>query len=251
MPAVTVLQATDVEPVVNDQTDLVVRPLLGDQTGFDLFAQAVLERAPGDSRTIAVGDVDETLFVLSGHGELRAGGHRHALEPETAVLLPPGTEFSLHAPGPETLTLVAVRIKDPVTDGDAAPAPAPAVRRLADQSTGQATTQREFRILFDPSSGLRTATHFVGYIPTARAPDHFHTYDEVIYVLDGIGVMRAGGEQWPLVAGSSIQLPARTVHCVENTGDSPMRVVAVFRPGGSPAEAYYPDGTPAYAGGNS
>ena len=26
-----------------------------------------------------------------------------------------------------------------------------------------------------------------------------------------------------------------------------MRVVAVFRPAGSPAAAYYPDGTPAYA----
>jgi quercetin dioxygenase-like cupin family protein len=247
MPAVTVVQATDVEPVVNDRTDLVVRPLLGDQTGLHLFAQAMLERAPGDSRTIAVGDVEETLFVLSGQGELRAGGRSHALEPGTAVLLAPGTEFSLHAPGPATLALVAVRIKDPVTGDDAPGAPAApvVVRRLADQSTGQATTQREFRILFDPSSGLPTATHFVGYIPTARAPDHFHTYDEVIYVLDGVGVMRAGGEEWPLSAGSSIQLPARTVHCVENTGDSPMRVVAVFRPGGSPAEAYYPDGTPA------
>jgi hypothetical protein len=27
-----------------------------------------------------------------------------------------------------------------------------------------------------------------------------------------------------------------------------MRLVAVFRPGGSPAAAYYPDGTPAYEG---
>jgi hypothetical protein len=27
-----------------------------------------------------------------------------------------------------------------------------------------------------------------------------------------------------------------------------MRLVAVFRPAGSPATAYYPDGTPAYAG---
>ncbi len=252
MGTVTVVQATDVTSVVNDQTDLVVRPLLGDQTGFDRFAQAVLERDPGDSRTIAVGDVEETLFVLSGHGELRAGGESHALEPETAVLLPPGTEFSLHAPGPETLTLVAVRIKDPVTDGDATGASAaPVVRRLADQRTGQATTQREFRILFDPAGGLRSATHFVGYIPTARAPDHFHTYDEVIYVLDGVGVMRADGNQWPLAAGSSIQLPARTVHCLENTGDGPMRVVAVFRPAGSPAEAYYPDGTPAYQGDDS
>jgi hypothetical protein len=38
------------------------------------------------------------------------------------------------------------------------------------------------------------------------------------------------------------------VHCLENTGAEVMRVVAVFRPAGSPAAAYYPDGTPAYAG---
>ena len=49
-------------------------------------------------------------------------------------------------------------------------------------------------------------------------------------------------------AGSCIQLPARVVHCLENTGDSMMRVVAVFRPAGSPAAAYYPDGTPAHPG---
>jgi hypothetical protein len=38
------------------------------------------------------------------------------------------------------------------------------------------------------------------------------------------------------------------VHCLENTGAEVMRVVAVFRPAGSPAAAYYPDGTPASAG---
>ena len=52
----------------------------------------------------------------------------------------------------------------------------------------------------------------------------------------------------PVRAGSRIHLPARTVHCLENTGRGVMRVVAVFRPAGSPAAAYYPDGTPAYAG---
>ena len=40
-------------------------------------------------------------------------------------------------------------------------------------------------------------------------------------------------------------LPARLVHCLANTGDSELRLLAVFRPAGSPAEAYYPDGTPA------
>jgi oxalate decarboxylase/phosphoglucose isomerase-like protein (cupin superfamily) len=33
------------------------------------------------------------------------------------------------------------------------------------------------------------------------------------------------------------------VHCLENTGDSELRLLGVFRPAGSPAEAYYPDGT--------
>jgi hypothetical protein len=33
------------------------------------------------------------------------------------------------------------------------------------------------------------------------------------------------------------------VHCLANTGESEMRVLGVFRPAGSPAEAYYPDGT--------
>ena len=44
-------------------------------------------------------------------------------------------------------------------------------------------------------------------------------------------------------AGSCIHLPARLVHCIENTGPGELRVLGVFRPAGSPAEAYYPDGT--------
>ena len=42
-----------------------------------------------------------------------------------------------------------------------------------------------------------------------------------------------------------MHLPKGLVHCLENTGDGEMRVLGVFRPAGSPAEAYYPDGTKA------
>jgi hypothetical protein len=35
------------------------------------------------------------------------------------------------------------------------------------------------------------------------------------------------------------------VHCLENVGPGEMHVLGVFRPAGSPAEAYYPDGTKA------
>jgi mannose-6-phosphate isomerase-like protein (cupin superfamily) len=181
------------------------------------------------------------LFVLSGRGELRLDGVAHALEPESGAYLAPGETYELHSDEP--LRLVSVSIPDPAPP---APGERAVVRRLADQAAQEATTQREFRIVGDPASGLRSATHFVGYIPTARAPDHMHYYDEVIYILEGEGAMHMNGETSPLRSGSCIHLPAQTVHCLENLGEDVMKVVAVFRPAGSPAAAYYPDGTPAH-----
>jgi mannose-6-phosphate isomerase-like protein (cupin superfamily) len=182
--------------------------------------------------------------VVHGTGTLRAHGNADPLEPETGVYLPPKTAYEIANNGTDTLKIVAVQIPEP----EATQQSSVVIRRLADQEAQAATAEREFRIVSDPQTGLRSATHFVGYIPTRRAPDHFHTYDEVIYVLDGEGIFHAAGTEESLGPGSCIRLPARTVHCLENTGEHVMRVVAVFRPAGSPAAAYYPDGTPAYAG---
>ena len=57
--------------------------------------------------------------------------------------------------------------------------------------------------------------------------------------------MHIGGESAPVRAGSSVHLPSGLVHCIENAGPGDMQVLGVFRPAGSPAEAYYPDGTKA------
>jgi mannose-6-phosphate isomerase-like protein (cupin superfamily) len=243
LPAVNVVHAAEVQPLHNADTGLTVRPTVGPRTDFAALEQAVLECPAGErSQPIVTGEVEETLFVLSGQGAIHVRGGTHALEPEVGVYLPPGSEFVLESAGSEPLRLVAVRVPDP----SPGPPSAPGVRRVADQALEHATTEREFRIISDPGSGLRSATHFVGYVPTERAPDHFHTYDEVIYVIDGEGVMHAGEFSRPVSAGSCIQLPARTVHCLENTGSDQMRIVAMFRPAGSPAAAFYPDGTPAY-----
>jgi len=186
--------------------------------------------------------------VLEGNGGLALAGDRYELEPESGAYLAPGEEYELDNPGSEPLRVVSVRIDDPVAANESAGSPRAVVRRLADQEEQAATTSRTFRIVADPSTGLQSATHFVGYVPTDRAPDHFHTYDEVIYVLEGEGTLHAGGDRTAVAAGSCLELPAGTVHCLENTGEDVMRLVAVFRPAGSPAAAYYPDGTPAYPG---
>jgi mannose-6-phosphate isomerase-like protein (cupin superfamily) len=206
----------------------------------------VIECSPGSSINRATGEAEEVLFVLAGSGELSLAGERYPLECETGAYLAPGEEYELDSHGSEPLRVVSVRVEDPVAAD--APADRAVVRRLADQEEQDATTARTFRIVADPSTGLRSATHFVGYVPTERAPDHFHTYDEVIYVIEGEGTLHAGGDRTAVAAGSCLELPARTVHCLENTGGDVMRLVAVFRPAGSPAAAYYPDGTPAYPG---
>jgi mannose-6-phosphate isomerase-like protein (cupin superfamily) len=209
--------------------------------------QAVIECEPRGSLARASGKAEEVLFVIEGSGALRAGSESHALEPETGAYLPPGSEYALENEGSEPLRLVSVRVAAPDPPADGTP-PRIVVRRLADQEDQAATTERLFRIVSDPSTGLRSATQFVGYVPAARAADHFHTYDEVIFVLEGTGTFSAGDGIRPIGPGSQIELPARTVHCLENTGQGVMRLVAVFRPAGSPAYAYYPDGSPAYPG---
>ncbi|MGN6867631.1 MAG: cupin domain-containing protein [Solirubrobacteraceae bacterium] len=226
--------------------------------GLTGLEQTVLECAPGTTTARATGDAEEVLFVVAGHGELCLDGERHTLEPDTGINLAPGQEYELRNETSDPMRMVSVRVRGPASPGGARGGARDGdgdggrgrtvVRRLADQEAQDATTDRSFRIVADPSTGLDTATHFVGYVPPVRAPDHFHTYDEVIYVLEGEGAFHAGGASRPIGAGSCIELPARTIHCLENTGPDVMRLVAVFRPPGSPAAAYYPDGTPAYPG---
>ncbi len=81
-------------------------------------------------------------------------------------------------------------------------------------------------------------TQFIGGIPPGRAPDHFHLYEEVICILDGVGVMHAGATSTPIAAGSCIFLPRKQRHCVENTGAGELRLLGVFYPAGSPSVRY-------------
>ena len=218
--------------------------------GLEGLEQTVVVCAPETTTSRSTGEDEEVLFVVEGRGELRlSDGTRHSLEPETGVNLGPGEKYELSSEASGPMRMVCVRVRGRAVPGGSEDGRArTVVRRLADVVAQDATTERMFRIVADPATGLRGATHFVGYVPPTRAPDHFHTYDEVIYVLEGEGAFHAGGTSRPLSAGSCIELPARTVHCLENTGQGVMRLVAVFTPPGSPAAAYYPDGTPAYPG---
>ena len=178
-------------------------------------------------------DADEVVYVLGGTGTVSAGGETHEVREGVAVFVARGTPWSAEGDARG----VSVLVHDPE------PATGHAVIDLNAVEAGSATAGREFLLGATPACGCASVTQFIGLVPPGRAPDHFHTYDEVIYILEGEGYLEIDGEQAPLRAGSCVHLPARLVHCLANTGDQELRLLGVFRPAGSPAEAYYPDGT--------
>lgn len=209
-------------------------PLFGNDRGCAEFEQEVLRfERPSEARASEADDA--VLYVLRGSGVAEIGGERVEVREGTAAYVRRRTPWQVvDADG---LEILSVLVRGPVDDAG----PSHAVISVDGADDGTATAGRQFRLLA-PSA---TATQFVGYIPVGRAPDHYHEYDEVIYVLEGEGALHIGGETSPLRAGTCVHLPRRLVHCLENTGPGELQVLGVFRPAGSPAEAYYPDGTKA------
>ena len=209
--------------------------LFGPETGCPEFEQRRL--SPRGASGPWTHDDDEVVYVLSGTGTATVDGEAAELAPGTAVWIARGTAWQVDEA--DDLELLSVLVRDPLPSNGATHA----VVAAEEAEDGAATAGRHFRLLATPEQGCASVTQFVGFIPVGRAPDHFHTYDEVVYLLQGTGALHIDGETAPLRPGSAVHLPARLVHCLENTGPGEMHVLGVFRPAGSPAEAYYPDGT--------
>jgi len=206
-------------------------PLFGRERGCHEFEQEILRfSTPSDARS---SDGDDTLlYVLTGSGVAELDGERAELTAGTAAYVRRGTTWRIT--DTDGLEILSVLVREPLENDTSH-----VVVGVDDAEAGTATAGRMFRLLAPCSS----VTQFVGYIPVGRAPDHFHTYDEVVYVLERDGALHIDGESAPLRAGTCVHLPKGLVHCLENTGPGEMQVLGVFRPAGSPAEAYYPDGT--------
>ena len=200
--------------------------------GCERLEQRVLRFGPGISQTREVRGAQEVLYVAAGLGTLHLGDASHPLEPDTGVYVTDGETWAVENAGPDDLVLVSVRA--PAANGSA-PERRKVTVRYADQPPLPASPNREFRYLVNQDAGCLDVTQFVGVIPPGRAPLHSHTYDEVVYVVEGEGVLHLGGADTPLAPGSCIHLPPLVMHCLENVGATPMRVLGVFHPSGDPA----------------
>ena len=195
------------------------------QVQGELISLRVVEIDPGASREFRNEDRDEVLFSL-GDCALVIEGVEQRVEADTGIFLRAGERFAVENQGLASVKLVGVQC--PVTHAEVPQV----VVRLADQRA-MPTADRWYRVLIDSE-----VTQFVGSIPPGRAPDHFHEYEEVLFILRGEGRMWAGETNTPIGPGSCIYLPRRQVHCVENTGAGELRLLGVFYPAGSPAVRY-------------
>jgi len=233
------MSETGAETERSDGDTVEVRRLFDDARGCEKFAQRLLHFGPGRSRERVETAADEALYVLDGTATATIDGADLTVAPGFGLFVGRGTPWSIKADG--ELKVVSVLVHDP----EPLPQGAHAVVDLGTEERGQATAARQFTLGVTPTVGCASVTQFIGFVPPGRAPDHFHRYDEVLYVLAGEGVLHIREEHAPFGRRSCVHLPARLVHSLENTGDEELQLLGVFRPAGSPAEAYYPDGTPA------
>ena len=234
----------DGEPEINGT--LSVWPQIGRANGASAISLRTMEFAQGLSSSFKNPDCDEIFYALRGSATILIDGYSYPLEPETGIYLRPHATFAIDNPNSEPVILISSQCPEPLSPATISPtthrpsddsSTKTPIVRLADREAVP-TADRWYRVLVDDDIGSMQATQFVGSIPPGRAPDHFHNYEEVLFILRGAGRMWAGKTHTPIAFGSCIYLPKGQVHCVENTGDGELRLLGVFYPAGSPSVRY-------------
>jgi mannose-6-phosphate isomerase-like protein (cupin superfamily) len=212
-----------------------VRRTIGPAQGCERLEQRIVRYGPGRSTPEQLGELQGVFYVVSGTGRLHVEDRIETLEPVTGAYVAGRESFTVENTGDDDLVIVLVTA--PI-EHSTAPDDDRTVR-WDDRPSLPASPNREFRLLVNEDVGCHDITQFVGLIPPGRAPLHSHTYDEVVYVIEGDGLLHLDGPPTPISPGTCIHLPPGVEHCLENTGSDTMRILGVFHPAGSPASRAY------------
>lgn len=217
------------------------------RNGAQHIAQFINDYRPGRAPAVVNPGAEEVLYVVRGEGACHMSGFTYRLSPGVGVYVPAATEYIIENEGPDSLTVVSVccpeddrrqLIDEARPRAAASGEPPPRTVREQDRSPLRAGADREFKLLVDRDLGCQRVTQFIGFIPPSRAPFHYHTYEEAIFILQGRGIVHVEGGSAEFGPGTSIFLPIGVRHCLENPGTAPVRLLGVFYPSGSPRVAY-------------
>ncbi len=244
-----VSQMREGTPLVNGT--LSIWHQIGREVGAQAISLRILEFAPGLSPGITNNDCDDALYVLEvpdAQATVFIDGSSYPITSDSGIYLKPGETLTVSNPGARPLCLISSQCPEPESESEFGPPltsplleakqpPRPPIVRLVDREAVP-TADRWYRVLVDEELGSMQVTQFVGSIPPGRAPDHFHNYEEVLFILRGTGRMWAAETNTSIAPGSCVYLPRGQVHCVENTGSDELRLLGVFYPAGSPSVRY-------------
>jgi len=232
---------------IASQGNWTSRTVMSRSSGAPLITQTINDYKPGISPATLNPAGEEVHYVVTGAGVCHVGGYRYDVRPGSALFVPPGTTYHVENPGPDTIRIISAccpedagrQVFDAPPATRAGTAPNLMVQE-ADREPMRAGRDREFRLLVNTDVGCKQVTQFIGWIPASKAPFHRHMYEEGICVLEGRAILHIKGESSApeLGPGSGVYFPVGVVHCVENPGPDPIRLLGVFHPSGSPAAAY-------------
>jgi len=222
------------------------RTIICRKKGAKYIAETISEYGAGRSPTLVNPQAEEVLYVASGNGLCHIAGFGYDLQPGAGVYIPAGAAYCVENPGTEKLVVVSVccpeddqrhlvseALKGPPISGEAP-------RRVVHERDRQPipVSDRQFKLMVDKDVGCQRVTQFIGFIPPSKAPFHYHTYEEAIFILEGAGIVHVAEGSCAFGPGTSIYLPIGLRHCLENPGPTRVRLLGVFYPSGSPGEAY-------------
>jgi mannose-6-phosphate isomerase-like protein (cupin superfamily) len=222
------------------------RTLVSKKNGAKYISQTVNTYGPGQSPFLLNPQAEEVLYVVSGNGLCHLAGFDYDLRPADGVYIPPGAAYKIENQGSKELLIVSVCcpeddqrqiLNKARVESEARGEPPRRVVREQDRQPIP-VSDRQFKLLVDKDVGCHRVTQFIGFIPPSKAPFHYHTYEEVVFILEGSGIVHVKEESCEFSPGSSIYLPVGVWHCLENPGPESVRLLGVFYPSGSPAVAY-------------
>jgi len=182
---------------------------IGRATGADAISLRILEFGPGASPHLSNHLADEVFYFLENldgsescsQCTIHIDDRQYEVGAQTGFYLRAGQTLTVDNPGSSPVIFVSSQCPDEMSSDkpDAPSTPAvfnPSLAgaepfvRLSDRAA-MPTADRWYRVLVDDEIGSEQVTQFVGSIPPGRAPDHFHKYEEVLFILTGTGRMWA------------------------------------------------------------
>ena len=181
----------------------------------------------------------EVYYILSGHGEITAGGETAQLRKDVAVLMPAGLEFVMKASAEEDLTMYVINEPTPaefhpktkmgVKDEAGAHQRTPAGGDPYIVGGASGHWAHIVKELFSPADGLATEQSVITVTvnPLTLGEPHPHKpgQEEVWVAIDGDSLAFLGTELRVQHPGMAYMLPpdATTIHSNINFGDKPVK----------------------------